>query len=91
MRGLWYIAGNLVRDLAALNKMELLPWDVWGAQPKPNEQLNDEQLAFFDKLAALTRAPDASFAELRALYEADERLRVPTTVFNAVLNHPETI
>jgi hypothetical protein len=28
MRGLWFIAGNLVRDLAALNKSELLPWDV---------------------------------------------------------------
>jgi hypothetical protein len=27
MNGLWFIAGNLVRDLAALNKMEMLPWD----------------------------------------------------------------
>jgi hypothetical protein len=34
MHGLWYIAENLVRDLAALNKIEPLPWDVWGAQPK---------------------------------------------------------
>jgi len=91
MNGLWFIAGNLVRDAAALNKVELLPWDVWGAMPGPGETLNEDQLAFFDRLAALTRTPDASFAELRALYAGDERLRVPTTVFNAMLNRPETI
>ena len=91
LRGLWFIAGNLVRDVAALNKVEMLPWDVWGAIPSPNESLNDEQLAFFDILAALTRGPDASFDELRKFYESDERLRVPGTVFNALLNRQETI
>src|SRR5579863_10087351 len=30
MAGLWFICSNVVRDLAALNKIELLPWDVWG-------------------------------------------------------------
>jgi hypothetical protein len=69
----------------------MLPWDVWGAQPPPNDPLNDDQLAFFDKLAALTRAPDASFAELRALYEGDDRLRVPPVVFNALRDAPEPI
>ncbi|HEY5778342.1 MAG TPA: hypothetical protein VIT00_06360, partial [Terrimicrobiaceae bacterium] len=88
-RGLWFIAGSLVRDVAALNKMEMLPWDVWGAQPQPDQVLNDEQLAFFDRLAAITREPDQSFEELRRLYEEDDRVRVPQTVFNAILNRPE--
>ena len=35
MKGLWFIAGNVLRDLAALNNMEMLPWDVWGAMPQP--------------------------------------------------------
>jgi hypothetical protein len=91
LRGLWFIAGSLMHDVAALNKMEMLQWDVWGAMPRPNEPLNDEQLVFFDRLAALTRAPDSSFAELRNLYEKDDRLRVPAIVFNAVLNRPEAI
>lgn len=91
MSGLWFIAGNLVRDVAALNNMEMLPWDVWGGMPRPDEELDSDQLAFFDRVATLTADPDASFGELRALYEGDERLRVPTTVFNAVLNRPETI
>jgi hypothetical protein len=91
LRGLWFIAGNLVHDVAALNKMEMLQWDVWGAMPPPNQPLQNDQLAFFDRLAALTRTPDSSFAELRRLYEGDDRLRVPATVFNAVLNRPEAI
>jgi hypothetical protein len=91
LRGLWFIAGEIVRDVAALNKMEMLPWDVWGAIPHPNELLNDDRLAFFDRLAALTLSPDASFAQLRTLYEGDDRLRVPATVFNAVLNCPEAL
>lgn len=89
--GLWFVAGDLVRDVAALNKMEMLPWDVWGAQPKPDEQLNDERLEFFDKLAALSRDPDASFDELRKLYAENGDLRVPATVFNSLLKRAETI
>jgi hypothetical protein len=38
-----------------------------------------------------SRAPDASFAELRALYESDDRLCVSPTVRNAVLNRAEAI
>jgi hypothetical protein len=91
LRGLWFIAAELVRDLAALNKIEMLPWDIWGAMPQPNERLDDHRLEFFDRLAALTRSPDASFTELRALYESDDRLRVPATVFNAALQRPESV
>jgi hypothetical protein len=82
MHGLWFIAGNLVRDIAALNNHEMLPWDVWGGMPRPNGELD---LAFFDQLAIVSREPDIHADELSALYR-DERVRVPGTVFNAVLN-----
>jgi hypothetical protein len=92
MRGIWFVAGVLIRDLAALNKMEMLQWDVWGDMPRPDEpKLSDDRLAFFDRLAALSRDPDASLGELRQIYQDDERLRVPPTVFNAVLNRPEAM
>jgi len=80
-----------VRDVAALNKMAMLPWDVWGAQPRQDEELDAEQLAFFDQIAALTREPDPSFDELRKLGEGDDRVRVPAMVFNALLNRSEAI
>lgn len=69
----------------------MLQWDVWGAMPKPNERLNDELCAFFDRIAEFTREPDASFAELQQLYARDERLRVPRLVFSAILQKPEVI
>jgi hypothetical protein len=90
MRGLWYIAGNLVRDVAALNRHEMLPWDVWGAQPKPDEKLEDDQLAFFDVLADLTADPDRHFEELRKRYCSDA-LRAPPQVFNSLRQRLETV
>jgi hypothetical protein len=88
LRGLWFLAGSLVRDMAALNKMEMAPWDVWGAQPQPRAEFD---LAFFDELAALTRDPERTFAELRRRYDSDDHLRVPPIVFNALNRRPETI
>ena len=88
---LWVIAGSLVRDVAALNKMEMPPWDVWGAQPSSGQSLSNEQLTFFDHFAEITREPDASFEDLLALYAKDDRLRVPTTVSNALLKVAEAI
>jgi len=77
-----------VRDLAALNNMEMLPWDVWGAMPKPDDTVDD---AFFDRLAELTCDPAATFADLIAAYASDDRLRVPPVVFNAVLRRPDPV
>jgi len=85
MHGLWFIASNIVRDVAALNNREMLPWDVWGGMQLVDEGLD---LAFFDRLAELTHEPDRHFAELRTLYH-DKRIAVPATVFNAVLNRSE--
>ncbi len=89
--GSWWIAANLVRDVAALNNMEMLPWDVWGAMPAPDETIGDERYALFDRLAGLTCVPDATFPDLTAAYTQDTRLRVPATVYNAVLNRPEPV
>lgn len=90
MYGLWFIAGNVVRDFAALSKVEMLPWDVWGAMPTPDVPLSGEQIELFDRIATVARAADVSVTELRCLYE-DERLRVRPTVFNAVRGRPETV
>ena len=87
MHGLWFIAGNLIRDVAALNNHEMLPWDVWGAMARSDAELD---LPFFDRLAELSHAPDEHADELRAVYE-DKRIAVPGTVFNAVLNRPDPV
>ncbi len=91
MRGLWFIAGNLIRDFASLNNAELLPWDVWGAMDQPDQPPTGEHLAFLDRVAELTRAPDANFAELRELYDGDPRLRVPEKVRNVLTSRDEPV
>ena len=87
MHGLWFIAGNIVRDIAALNNREMLPWDVWGAMGLKDSELDP---AFFDRLAVVSHAPDAHVDELHALYD-DARVGVPGTVFNAVLGCPQEL
>jgi hypothetical protein len=87
MFGLWFIASNVIRDVAALNNREMLPWDVWGGMSPVD---SDVDVAFIDRLARLTHAPDKHLDELRATYD-DPRIAVPPTVFNAVLNRPEAV
>jgi len=87
MHGLWFIAGNVIRDVAALNNHEMLPWDVWGAMARNDAELD---LALFDRLAELSHVPDKHPDELRAIYQ-DKRIAVPGTVFNAVLDRPDPV
>ncbi len=68
-----FILGNLIRDLASLNKVETLPWDGWGRMLGPDDA---EWLAELDHVAAVTLRPDECFDEVRALY-ADPRFTVP--------------
>jgi hypothetical protein len=89
--GYWWIAANLLRDVAALNNTEMLPWDVWGEMLRPDEEPDDAQTALFDQLAALTTDPDAGFAELTDRYQSDPRLTVPAAVYNAILNQTDQV
>jgi hypothetical protein len=88
--GLWFIAMNLVRDVAALNNMEMLPWDDWGIMPKPNEDISTDRMKLFDRLAALTTG-GVQTDEIRALYLQEAGLRVPQRVFNALRQQEEEI
>jgi len=89
--GAHWIAGNLRLDLASLNKVEMLPWDLWGAGWKPGEDPSDELLECFDSAATLTLDPDARFAEMRHRYETDDSLRMDGTVFNVLRGEQETV
>lgn len=82
MHGLWFIRGNLVRDVAALNKMELLPWDVWGLAivAGGDEAVRAADLTSLDEMAALSSGDVPDFDRLNALYETDPRWRVPRTI-----------
>ena len=80
MHGLWFVRGDFIRDVAALNKMELLPWDSWGLIDIGNRPETVEELAFLDRVAALTAGDVPEFDAVRALYESEARLRVPPVI-----------
>jgi hypothetical protein len=83
MHGLGFVRGNLVRDVASLNKMELLPWDCWGIILA--EALdNPDDLAALDEMAALSAGGVPDFETVRARYETDNRFRVNGTLLSYV-------
>jgi hypothetical protein len=88
--GDWWIAGNLMRDAAALLNIELLPWDAWGAMPGPDVPISADLATLFDQLAALTHEPGNHHAQLGQLCQ-DERLRVPPKVHNHLRDCDEAI
>ncbi len=78
--GLPNIRGNLVRDIAFLNKVEILGWDYWGLIEGDDADLDEDDLALLDRAATLSLAGNDGFYELRSLYLRDMRLRVPPIV-----------
>ncbi|MYR61893.1 transglutaminase domain-containing protein [Streptomyces sp. SID625] len=73
--GLWFVGAGLLRDLAALNGVELLPWDMWGPGAADDSALDAAHLALLDTVAA-ARTEE----ELRELYAREARLTVPEVI-----------
>ena len=53
IKGIWFVRGSVVRDLASLNKFESLPWEYWGISDKDPEDIPEEDLKLLDKVAQL--------------------------------------
>jgi hypothetical protein len=77
LQGLWFIRDNMLRDLLCLNKLEVLPWDCWGPLAGKEHAPQADELAWLDRAAALTRAGDEAFDDLRAMYEQTPSLHLP--------------
>ena len=90
IHGLGFVRGDFVRDVAALNKVELLPWDCWGIIEKPEENDPDD-LAFLDRLAELTGGDVPDLESVQRIFQADPRLRVNETIHSDVNTGVETI
>ena len=76
MWGQAFVGGNVLLDLACLNKVELLPWDgAWNVLRGPFEPVPEEAGPLLDELAGLVVSDD--FAAIRDRYESDDRVRVP--------------
>ena len=89
----WFVAGSVVRDLAALNKREMLPWDYWGMSRdmRPGIPVSEAAAARIDTLAALIADPEPDWRTLREEYESDEALGVPRVVMSFPRGRPTEV
>lgn len=74
--GMWEIQGNVVRDLAALNRLEVLPWDGWDLIPIHYDKLGEPERELLDR-AAEAGAAGGPLERVAEVYESDARLQVP--------------
>lgn len=91
MHGIDFVKGDFIRDVAALNKMELLPWDCWGMIFTDYASLPPGDLSMLDRLAELTSGDVPDFAAVRQTYESDPRLRVNESIQSYVNGNMEMI
>lgn len=91
MHGLWFVRGDFVRDVAALNKVELLPWDCWGLINGDDDALTDDDWALLDRLAELTCGDAPELETVRQLYETEPGLRVGGEIQSYIDGRAETV
>ncbi len=80
MWGMGFLAGNVIKDFACLNKVEMLPWDSWGMMRNPYRPPPKAHLAVLDEIAELAAGDD--LAEIRDRFQRDDRVRVPREVLS---------
>jgi hypothetical protein len=73
------IRGNAVKDFAALNKVEMLPWDEWGRMTEAYEgRTGPDYDDLLDTVAAVSIADDA--AEVAGLYAHGDLVVPPALI-----------
>lgn len=90
LNGLWFIRGNLLRDFAALNKVEAEPylariakglvWSPWRLVAEIDNKLSIKDYETLDKISELAISPDTNFEEIRNTFDRNEELRPPVQI-----------
>ncbi len=77
-KGEWFMAGNVLRDMAALNKHEVTVFDWWGmaSQMCLSGQVTPEQRLVIDELALLIADRGFDFDGLRQAYNDRPEVRL---------------
>jgi hypothetical protein len=83
LAGVWFAAQSVLRDIAALNKEEMFPWDTWSVGPTcgPGQETPPRTAAHLDTVANVLRGvPGADLAQ--RMYQENEWLQVTPTVLS---------
>lgn len=90
LQGLWFVRGQLLRDFAALNKVETVPylvricegldWKPWQLVYAKDSELTEDKLLLLDAIAGLTTDADTNFNKIREAYSTNSDLTVPDEI-----------
>jgi hypothetical protein len=90
LQGLWFVRGQLLRDFAALNKVETVPllirlgkglsWKPWRLVGAADDELGSEDYQLLDTIAQYSAQPDRYFEEIRSLFQSTEGLQPPEPI-----------
>jgi len=80
--GIGEVRGSVLYDLAALNKIEVLPWDVWG---RMKAAYRGETDAAYDELLDFVSATitEGDLGAINAVYAGNPDLQVPASLLPA--------
>jgi hypothetical protein len=76
-KGMDFIRGNVVRDLLALNRIEMLPWDGWGLLEHGLAEGEPGEAEWLDYVADRITADDEAHEDRLALYANTPALHAP--------------
>lgn len=88
--GLWFVRGQLLRDLASLNKIEIIPYDCgrrkkldwasWRLLSASDSDISSEELVLLDEAATLSLNADINLDKIIQLYRGNDCLKVPQKI-----------
>lgn len=87
LHGLWFVRGSLLRDFAALNKVEIVPhlsgaemeldWSIWELMNKSDDDLREKEYKLLDTIATYTLNVSENLSAINDCYLTDLSLQVP--------------
>jgi len=92
--GLWFVVGNLLRDLAALNKIELLPWDYTEFTDRQFDnvsELSKKETTIIDKVAEAIEGVYDDFGKIVAVYQNTPQFQIHQEVVSYTNLGPKKI
>jgi hypothetical protein len=90
LTGMWFVAASLLRDLAALDMEEMMPWDYWGPARnfRPGTEISPEWLSRLDRLANALVGLDTGSPDARCIHADHPWATLEASVLSFPLGKP---
>ena len=82
--GRWFVGASVLRDLAALNKQELLPWDYWGLARdfSPKRPPDEDESKALDELATVIAPNPPDWSTAVATFATTPAVQLTPTIIS---------